>query len=189
MTDYYGNYRNKKFTDVWPELSVFQGDYLSSGLNIQGQNLTAESIKALYWLLYAEYGNSTIASFDEFQFKAQIFKTIFEYGPAWQKQLEIQKNLRGLTQDEIESGTKQIFNKALNPGTEPTTDELPMVSEQTVQKVKRGKLDGYAIILELLKTDVTQTFITHFKKYFLQIVVPERPLWYVTQSPEEEEEY
>lgn len=187
MINCYGNYRNRKFSDIWPAVEGFINDYNQSGLYTQNNRISQASTSVIYYLLYAEYGNSTIASFDEQQFKMQVFKTIFEYGPTWEKELEVQNALRSLTAEELETGSKQIFNTALNPGTAPTTDELDMVSQQNVTKTKRSKVESYAMLLTLLKTDVTSRFITHFKKYFLQIVLPERPLWYVTTAEEDEE--
>ena len=37
-----------------------------------------------------------------------------------------------------------------------------------------------------VKEDVTEKFIDRFKKLFLTIVAPERPLWFVTEVNEEE---
>ena len=48
----YGNYRTRKFTDIWPTYDSFKADYVNSAL----QNLTEEQINNLYYLLYARYG-------------------------------------------------------------------------------------------------------------------------------------
>lgn len=128
--------------------------------------------------MYSAYGQSTIASTDPTQFKYQIFSTVYEYGPTWEKRIDIQNELRSLTADQLAEGNKAIFNRALNPGTTPTTEELSMVSEQTVQKNKRSKLDQYERLYSLLNTDVTAAFISKFKKYFIQIVQPDAPKLY-----------
>ena len=184
--NYYGNFRNRSFSDIFPLAEAFLDEYKSSDLYDSTTALSDPNIRRLYYLLYANYGNSTIASFDETQFKYQVFSTIFMYGPTWQKELEVQRQLRGLSEDDIVSAGKQIYNKALNPGTEPTTEELAMVSEQTVSKGSRSKLQGYGMLLELLKNDVTKDFIDRFKKFFLQIVMPEKALWFKTTNEEEE---
>lgn len=137
----------------------------------------------LYYLLVARYANSVIASDDENRFKYQMFSIIFQYGPTWAKELEIQKSIRALTEDELREGTRSTVNNAANPSTQPSTidtDELPYVNQQNVSKVKRSKVDGYALVLSLLKEDVSEEFLRRFQKLFLTVVQPERPLWYIT---------
>lgn len=183
----YGNFRNRKFTDIWDEDEKFLSDYKESGLYRDNSKISDDAAKTLFWLLYAEYGNSVISSDDEYQFQSKVFSLIYRYGPTWEKNVEIQNRLRSLTDDEISTGSRQIFNKAQNPGTEPTTEELDYISDQTVNKVKRGKLEGYSILADLLRTDVTTEFIKRFSVCFLQIVIPERPLWIVKDDNESEE--
>lgn len=184
---YYGNFRTRTFSDIWPAETNFLQDYDDSGLRVVGNSITNDSVEILFYLLFAEYGGSHIASSDETQFKYQVFSTIFKYGPTWERQLDIQAKLRALTDEDISTGNRQIFNKALNPGTEPSTEELDYVSEQTVAKYARGKIESYAALNDILKADVSQTFVKQFKKYFLQIVMPERPLWYENTIDEEVE--
>ena len=137
----------------------------------------------IYYLLLSNYANSVIASDDENRFKYKVFSTIFQYGPTWAKELETQKAIRELSLDELQEGTRNIVNAAANPSTTPSTqdtEELPYVSNQNVSKIKRSKVDGYALLLSLLKDDVTESFMNRFKPLFLNIVEPERPLWYAT---------
>lgn len=183
---YYGNYRTRKFEDIWTNEAEFNDDYIHSGLYADNNKLKPASVITLFYLLYGAYGGSHIASSNETQFKYQVFSKIFEYGPSWEKKLDIQSKLRALTDDELAAGSKQIFNKALNPGTEPTTEELDYISEQTTSKTTRGKLDSYTILVGLLEKDITKEFIDRFKPLFLQIVMPERPLWYENTIDEEE---
>lgn len=148
-------------------------------------NYTNNLIKTLYYLLYAKYGNSAIASSDVNQFKYKVFTTIFEYAPAWKKRLEIQEKLFNINLSEVDpdylKGTMVMYNHAMNPDTEPTTtayDALPGINRQTVQTTKRGMLEGYSTLLELVNTDVTGAFLNKFKKLFLTVVMPQAPLWY-----------
>lgn len=183
----YGNYRTRKFTDIWPTYDSFKTDYVDSAL----QNITEEDINTLYYLLYARYGNSHIASSDENQFKYQIYSTIWQYGPNWVKQVEIQDKLRALTEKDLIQGSQQIYNSAYNPAnvTDVANDELiDTVNEQKTATNKKGKLEAYGLLLSLLKTDVTQEFLTRFKKYFITIVQPEIPLWYVTELEGDEDD-
>lgn len=181
----YGNYRNRKFTDIWPSANVFVDAYANNGVP---ETITEETAEVLYYLLYARYGNSTIASSDENQFKYKVFSTIFMYGPTWEKRLEIQKAVRELSLEEVQKGGKAIYNTALNPNQSPTTDsleEIKFINQQNTSNFVKSKVDAYAIIIDLLETDVTEAFIGQFKKLFLQVVSPELPLWYVTEDEEE----
>lgn len=141
------------------------------------------NIKLIYFLLCSRYANSVIASSDENQFKYKLFSLIFQYGPTWQKELDIQKQVRNLTAEELQLGVTNILNSAANPAVEPSTqalEELPYIDRQNVSKTKRSVADGYALLLSLLKTDVTESFLQKFEKLFLTIVEPEKALWYVT---------
>lgn len=182
----YGNYRQVKFTDVWGDADTFLSDYSSNGIKT---TISQESVKTLYYLLYSRFGNSTIASSDTNRFKYDVWATIFSYGPTWEKRLEIQEKLRDLTDDDLFTGATQIYNHAYNPGTAPSTstlDELTAINEQNTNKHKKAKMDGYAMLMSLLETDVTEAFLDKFKKLFLKIVQPELPLWYVTDTVDDD---
>ena len=176
----YGNYRQVKFTDVWQTAESFISDYKNNGIETTISDKTATT---LYYLLYSRYGNSVLASSDTNRFKYDVWATIFSYGPTWEKRLEIQDKLRNLTDDELFTGATQIYNHAYNPGTAPSTntlDELTAINEQNTSKNKKGKMDAYAMLIALLETDVTESFLDKFKKLFLKVVQPELPLWYAT---------
>ena len=176
----YGNYRQVKFTDVWENVNSFLTEYQNNGIQT---TISQQSAQTLYYLLYSRFGNSTIASSDTNRFKYDVWGTIFSYGPTWEKRLEIQEKLRGLSDDELFTGATQIFNHAYNPGTAPSTstlDELTAINEQNTNKNKKDKLNAYAMLMSLLEIDVTQQFLDKFKKLFLTVVLPELPLWYAT---------
>ena len=176
----YGNYRQVKFTDVWQSAESFVSDYKNNGIETTISDKTATT---LYYLLYSRYGNSVLASSDTNRFKYDVWATIFSYGPTWEKRLEIQDKLRNLTDDELFTGATQIHNHAYNPGTAPSTntlDELAAINEQNTSKNKKGKMDAYAMLIALLETDVTESFLDKFKKLFITVVQPELPLWYAT---------
>lgn len=179
----YGKYyRQVKFTDVWGDAPTFVSEYNSSGIETTISDTTATT---LYYLLYSRYGNNVIASSDTNRFKYDVWATIFSYGPTWEKRLEIQEKLRDLTDDDLFAGATQIYNHAYNPGTAPSTnyiDELPAINEQNTSKHKKDKMSGYAMLISLLETDVTERFLDKFKKLFLNVVQPELPLWYATET-------
>ena len=180
MRSLYGNYRQVKFTDVYPDADTFVTDYNESALPTTISNDTATT---LYYLLYSRYGNSVIASSDTNRFKYDLFATIFSYAPTWEKRLDVQEKLRKMSDAELFTGQTTIQNHSFNPSTAPSTstlDELTTINEQTTQKGKRDKLTAYVELSRALWTDVTEQFLDKFQKLFLIILQPELPLWYAT---------
>ena len=182
----YGSYRTKKFGDVWSTPNDFIKDYLGNGVPATiptdiSNGADQGSVINLYFLLYARYGNDVIASSDLQRFKMSLFSIIWQYGPNWAKNLEIQSKLRKLTDAEITQGSVQIYNQADNPSTDPSTDTsefLQYVKTQNTSINKKGKLEGYALLDSLLKRDVTQEFLNRFKPLFKTVVEPEELLLY-----------
>ena len=184
MSDTFGAYNNKLFVEVWANAQDFLTDYGNNGIptTIQQSNVTL-----LYYLLYSRYGNTPIASTDENRFKYAVMATIFQYGPTWEKRLEIQEELRGLTAADLEEGSSDIFNHAYNPDSEPstqTTEEINYINEQNTRKHKRSKLDSYALLMNLLETDVTGAFLAKFNKLFMPVVSVQNPVLYSTDNTE-----
>lgn len=170
-------YDTKLFTEIWEDKDDFLSDY--SGATAVGipSTISTQNATIVYYLLYAKYGNNPIANYDENQFKYKVFGIIWQYGPAWEKRLAIQANLRNLTDADIIAGGKAIYNAALNPGTAPSTatlDELTYINSQNTTNYKKSKMDAYGQLWELLETDVTAQFIDRFKVCFKQFVAPER---------------
>lgn len=178
----YGNFRTRTFVEIWNNEEAFANDYNNNGIPV---SISAVSLKTLFYLLYARYGNSNIASSDENQFKYKVFSTIFMYAPSWEKRLDIQKKLRELSDEEIMKGSTAIYNSALNPSTAPSTaalEELPYINQQNATKYKKAKMDAYATLYALIETDVTEELIGKFKKLFITIVEPDKALWYKTEG-------
>lgn len=181
----YGNYRTSTFADIFPDADKFFSEYTKSILftaDTSDENKIPSNYMRILWgLLYARYGNSSIASSDPNRFKYQLWSIIYSAGPAWVKKLELQSKLRGLTDDELLTGSKTITNLAYHDGTQPSTstlEEIQAISQQNTVNTKRSKLDGYSLLYDMLNEDVTSSFLSRFKKLFLQVVAPERPLWY-----------
>lgn len=181
----YGNYRTRTFADVYPDIDSFVHQVIFSGLDIGEGEKVETRLKQLYYLLYGMYGNSHIAYSDENQFKYRLYGIIFEYFPTWSKKLDVQDDLRGLTDEQIALGSKQVYNKALNPGGVTPTgidDEINTINEQTVAKSKRGVLERKSLYSAMLNTDFNQYFLARFRTLFLTVVQPELPLWYETEA-------
>ena len=142
---------------------------------------TKGTMTTLYYLLLARYASSHIRSDYPQQWKMKIMMTVFEYGPTWSKRLEIQEKVRNMSDDEIQKGTIMTYNSAMNPDGAPTTDTwdtLKGINSQNKNLYQRGKLDSYAYIDQILKTDVTRDFIEKFKKFFDIMAAPGMKLDY-----------
>lgn len=183
-----GNFINRTFADIFPDVATFEAEYTNSGLFTNNNKI--EDINVVYYLLYARYGNSVIASFDENQFKYKVFSNIFIYGPTWEAKLKTQHELRELLnnpdkQKELFIGAQAVYNHSFNPSTQPTTvnfDPLQTVNDQTANRHTKGKLEAYSVLYEVLSADITEEFISKFKKLFIVIVEPNLPLWYETDK-------
>ena len=186
-------YSTMLFTDIYDNVEDFIADYKNNGIPYKINNvqtLSDTNISTVYYLLYARYGNSPLANRDITQFKYKLFSIIFQYGPTWQKELEIQAQIRGLSEDDIRTGSFAMYNQAVNPSTAPSTasdTELNYINGQNTTRYKKSKLEGYALLTELLKQDVTENFLRKFGICFKKFVSNERPIIYVTEEEEDEE--
>ena len=98
-------YDTKLMTEIWDDAASFVYDYKHVGIptSISDANATT-----LFYLLYARYGNTPIANYDEEQFKYKIFSVIFQYGPTWEKRLAVQGILRDMSlADLVDDGQLQ----------------------------------------------------------------------------------
>ena len=112
-------YDTKLMTEVWSDASGFLTDYQNVGIptTISNQNATT-----LYYLLYARYGNTPIANYDENQWKYKMFSIIFQYGPTWEKRLDIQTTLRGLQiADLVDNGSSRALSSQSGSATSSKT--------------------------------------------------------------------
>lgn len=168
------------FTDIYDNETDFLNDYKNNGIPAL---LKDESIKTLFYLLYARYGNSPIANKDINQFKYKLFSIIYQYGPTWEKRLEIQSQIRGLTLEDAAEGSRSIYNHAYNPENGPSTqdtEELDFVNDQNVSKNKKAPLEAAMGLWDMLRVDVSETFLKEFTKLFLRVVRPQRTYIYTT---------
>lgn len=185
MTYMYGNYRHRKFSDVFPDAETFGEEAAANPLT---GDIPADAVERTFYLLYGKYGNSVIASSDETQFKFQLFSIMFDTAPTWIAKLKVQKALQNMTDDEIRTGYTQISNHAYNPSTEPSADAmdpLKKIDEQNFNGAKKGLVDSYAAYWEMLRTNLSKGYVNQFAKLFLSIVEPEEPLWYITDEEDE----
>lgn len=173
------------FCEIWTTVNEFLEDYNDNGIP---PTIKEENARTLFYLLYARYGNSPIANADVNQFKYKLFSVIFQSGPSWEKRLEVQSKIRSMSEDELLAGSKQVYNHAFNPSSTPSTDaldELNYIDNQNVTRATRGKLEAYAFLLDLIKTDVTEEFIAKFKYLFKVFVANEHPLLFIEDEEED----
>jgi hypothetical protein len=179
-------YSTKLFCEMYEEVNDFIYDYNNIGIP---KIISVQTATTLYYLLYAKFGNNPIANYDEEQWKYKIFSIIWQYGPAWEKRLDIQTKLRALTEEDLVKGSKAIYNHANNPNQAPSTatlDEVEYINDQSTANHKKSKMDAYAQLWDLISTDVTAEFLSKFNQCFKTFVFPERPLLYVTDVDEDE---
>lgn len=177
-------YETKLFCEIYEDDEDFIEDYHDIGLPVTISDTTATT---LFYLLYSRYANNPIANWDETQFKYKLFSIIWQYGPTWEKRLDIQKKLRELSDDDIIRGSKAIYNHSYNPSTAPSTgtlEELTTINEQNTTNYKRSKLEAYGQLWELLDTDVTSEFLGKFIVLFKKFVRPANPVLYITEDEE-----
>lgn len=179
---YYGSYRSRTFSEIYPNFDKFKEDY--DTIKFAYRFNKDETLETAYYLLLANYAGSHIASSDENQFRIKVMATLFQYGLTWEKRLELQEEYRKLNIDQIREGSFSIYNSAANPDTQPAEDYrdngLPFISNQTTTKNKKGIADAYLMFDALLRSDLNRDFIVKFKDLFIRVLAPDYPLLYET---------
>lgn len=181
----YGSYLNMTFADVYPSIDEFKTDAKGLAAKLIPADFTDDSLEVLYYLLLARYANNSIASSDINRFKLQLFSLVFQFGGTWQKKVELQSEIRALSLDKARIGNRQIDNHASNPALPPSTaslEELQYIDAQSSRGYKKGELETLAQMSSILEQDVTEEFLSRFKKLFIWVVSPQRPLWYITHE-------
>lgn len=187
MINFCTGFNTRTFGEIYPTVDVFVNDYNSIGIPAK---IDENSVNTLYYMLLAKYASNAIINSSEAQFKYKLFLIIFEYGPTWEKKLEIQEKIRGLTDAEIEKGTQAIYNSAMNPDGTPATDAttpLNYINSQNTTNYKKSKMDAYTQLWGLLATDVTEDFLKRFKVLFNPMSIGVHPTYFVSDAEEDGE--
>ena len=184
-------YNTQTFSQIYPDFESFKDTFDNDFDSYAKDVISADSLETLYWLLYARYCDNPITNYSVNNFKAKIVAITFQKGPSWEKRLEIQDTIRSLTEDDLLTGARTLFNNASHderaPGTD-TSEELSYINVQNVTKQKRSKLDAYSYLQDILRTDVTEEFIRSYAKLFSKFVSPTNTRIYVNDIVEEDEE-
>lgn len=199
----FGTYWTKKMSDIFPSYEDFKDCYDNDIPSVmktytivpEGQSTSVEKsyvsdtgLELTYYLLISNYTNSPISNMDQNQFKFRLFACIMQYGPIWEKRMEIQKKLRTLTSEQIKSGSKAIYNYSRNDGTpvDNLEEELTRLNDQNTTNYKKAPIEAYGQLYEIIGEDVTKAYIDKFKKLFLQVATPQMPLLYETDIKEDD---
>lgn len=174
----FGTYNTLKFSDVWDSPQAFTNDLAASGLDFDDR--LTERFPTLFLLLYSRYGNSHFANMDLTQSKYKVFATIWQWGPAWAKKLELQQMVRDLSEADLSTGNITLGNTTLNTN-ETVADPTAMLSrlnDQHAQITKRGKIEQINSVIMLIENDVTESFLDKFKPIFAACTTPSDLLAY-----------
>ena len=126
-------YDTELFTEVWGDVKGFLYDYQHVGIPATISTVNATT---LYYLLYAKYGNTPIANYDQTQWKYKMFSIIFQYGPTWEKRLSIQTTLRGLNiSDLVDNGSfHELFSHSASETSSKTGSDNNTRTLNTTEK-------------------------------------------------------
>lgn len=183
---------NVTFSDLWSTDKEFVNSYKEVGFPQTydgGTYVTDDDLKLIWLLLIGRFADSTIKPFNTYgAFKVRFMSRVWQHAPAWKKNLDIQNKLRSLSLDDgsdIYKGSSAIYNSAMNPNTSPgtgTDQELNFINNQNVTKHKKSKLEGLALLSDLLKNDVTEQFLRRFDDFFKTIIYTGKEYTYVTEK-------
>ena len=182
--DLYGNQRTRTFAEIYPTADDFKAAYDSNPF-ATATNINDSEIIKIYYLLYANYGNSSICSSDEYRFELKLFSTIYQYGPIYVQKKIIQEKIVDTPYNDFKAGGKVIYNTALNPNVAPTTDsltELPYINNQNTNNYVKSDAESMQIKWDLMNDNLESEFLAKFKPLFLKIVNPTVPLWYISEN-------
>lgn len=186
MNSYYGNYRTRTFAEIFPDFNTFNTFYTGCGIPLNlltGADYTNYSLTVIYYLLIANYANSHIKASDENRFKLQLMSIVFEAGPQWQRAMKLQADIVRMSEDELLTGSKAIYNHAMHPDTDPGTDETQLLSyidDQNVTHYYKDKILTLVNAMDNLQSDICDRFMRRFKKLFITVLYPDYPLLYTS---------
>lgn len=140
---------------------------------------SAGYLKTFYSLMAGRKGNNQATVRQEYieRWKMRFEGILWQYGPAWMKNLNVQKEIRSLSMDELRKGTLMISSTALNPAQQPSgtfegTDipQVKTLDSQNTQQTRKGYVDAYNDLSIILENDVTEPFLRKFDALFKKIL-------------------
>lgn len=189
MNTLFQKFDNITFSELWSTNNSFLQSYNETRLPKEEYQLTDDTLSLIWTLMTGRFADSTIKPYNTHgAFIIRFMSRVWQYAPSWKKELDIQNKLRSLSLEdgsEIYEGSKAIYNSALNPGTAPSTndaEELNFINSQNVTKYKKSKIEGLALLTDMLKNDVTEAFLRRFDDFFISIIYTGRELEYITEE-------
>lgn len=143
---------------------------------LSGNEYTKYQLNTIYFLLISRFANDHIKISDENRFKLEVCSRIMQFGPQWQRLMSLQDKLLNLSDNDLINGHTTIYNHAMHPDTNPSTqtlNELEYIDDQNVTKFKRDGVDAYSRLFPWLDADATRDFLRKFENLF--VVVPYGP--------------
>lgn len=191
---YFQHFDNITFSDLWGTSEQFIQAYKETSLpqtytnsdGTAGTYVSDEDLQLIWLLMIGRFADSTIKPYNTFgAFQVRFMSRVWQHAPAWKKELEIQNKLRSMSLadgSELYEGSKAIYNSALSPESmKKANEELDYITSQNTTKYKKSKLEGLAILTDLMKNDVTEQFLRRFDDFFKTIIYTGRELQYVTE--------
>ena len=186
---HYGMFSNKRFLDVFPDVEAFKKEYTYYQTLFNSPIKVEENQMAfIYYILYSKYGSEYIAMSNTTRFEAKLFATLELAAPILLKELDVQNKLLKLSEDDLYSGGRAIYNHAFNPSGTPSTStlqEIPYINDQNTTQYKKSPMEGYSILFSLLDDNILDKFLRKFKKLFLRVLAPTRARLYDVEELEE----
>lgn len=182
MSNY--GFDTRTFGQIFPTAEDFVEAYKTCGIPL---TIKEETANTLFYLLYARYGYSHIKNYNETQAIYGFFSTIWQYGPTWERRLNIQKDLRNMSEEDLMASSKTIYNHAYNPSTAPSTsslEELIHINDQNTENRRRSKIEAYSILQGMLENDVSEEFLRRFQHFFMPITAPKYPTVFASPNYE-----
>lgn len=180
------NYNENTFDQVYPTADSMIADLTLFDVP---KVMTDQDYRLIWTLLESKYGDTPLSSnYNETRWKMKLQIIMWEYGPEWKKKLDIQQKLRTLSDEEILSGSKAIYNHAYNPGGSPDTqslEEIQYINDQNTTNYKKSKMDAYTILWGYLNSDMTAKFMDKFKPLFSKFALTDIPLYLYSDDPTE----
>lgn len=179
---YNSGYYTITFSDLFPTVDEFKENYDS--------NMFPETLNKLdlaYYLLMSRYMNSHISNISVEQAKLRFAATLFMYGPAWERNLDMQHRLRSMTDDELRTGATALYNYAQNPSTTGNTLQnvpVDVLNAQNATLYKKSPMDALQQLQELMYSDVTKPFLDRFDSLFIKVLPPSQTPFYVDYDEE-----
>lgn len=167
----------KTFSEVYADSSALQSDFEAKGFNDLG--FPSDYPWAVFYaLIYGRHGHATVISPDEKldAWQYRFCSIIWQFGPYWLKEVSIQQSLRDLSEEDLLKGSLMVSSNALNPAEKPSATfealdvpKVETIQQQATSQSRRSKMDAYATLSALLRTDVTENYLRRFDALFKNI--------------------